>query len=370
MREASGSSTQQLYVSTGDFLDRARAAYHQAIEDQQQQSGEPKSTGSDPGDADHASVDADNRADSMDRFFLQLGGVSQVHRTNWQEQLRALEQIRQQTLSYLLQLLFGDRYARGNYQVYEADASGQQPASYESSADSAQQGYGQSEAAGVGGTYYAYSSYSEYESTAFAGSGTVVTSDGREINFGISVAMSRSFSQTFENQVDFGEAQLKDPLVINLDVNAAEISDQKFFFDIDADGEQDEISMLGPHSGYLALDHNGDGVINDGSELFGTESGNGFADLAAFDEDGNGWIDEADAVFDRLKIWVMDADGSSRLYSLAEKEIGAIYLGSEATPFSLNNAMTNETNAVIRRTGMFLYEDGAVGTVQQVDLAT
>ena len=40
-------------------------------------------------------------------------------------------------------------------------------------------------------------------------------------------------------------------------------------------------------SGYLALDKNGDGTINDGSELFGTRNGDGFADLAQYDEDGN-----------------------------------------------------------------------------------
>ena len=41
-----------------------------------------------------------------------------------------------------------------------------------------------------------------------------------------------------------------------------------------------------------ALDINEDGKINDGKELFGTASGNGFGDLAAYDQDNNGWIDE------------------------------------------------------------------------------
>ena len=38
---------------------------------------------------------------------------------------------------------------------------------------------------------------------------------------------------------------------------------------------------------FLSLDKNSDGIINDGSELFGAASGNGFADLAKYDEDGN-----------------------------------------------------------------------------------
>mgnify|MGYP000465316364 CR=1 FL=1 len=55
--------------------------------------------------------------------------------------------------------------------------------------------------------------------------------------------------------------------------------------------------MLQGGSGYLALNKNGDGVINDGSELFGTASGDGFYDLSMYDEDGNGWIDENDHAY-------------------------------------------------------------------------
>ena len=180
--------------------------------------------------------------------------------------------------------------------------------------------------------------------------------------------MSRSFTEMASEYVDFGQPRLCDPLVINLNTNVASVSDQKFFFDIDADGTEDEISMLGADSGYLALDNNEDGIINDGSELFGTESGNGFKDLLAYDEDGNGWIDEADSIFQKLKIWSMDENGNSTLIDLLDAGVGAIYLGYENTEFSLNNA-ENETNAIIQKTGLFLFEDGTSGTVQQMDLA-
>ena len=91
--------------------------------------------------------------------------------------------------------------------------------------------------------------------------------------------------------------------------------------------------MLSKGSGYLALDTNADGIINDGSELFGTQSGNGFKDLLSHDEDGNGWIDEADSIFQKLKIWTMDENGVSTLLDLAEAGLGAIYLGYENTEF-------------------------------------
>lgn len=210
----------------------------------------------------------------------------------------------------------------------------------------------------------------EFEGTTFSSKGIVKTSDGREIDFNIDLTMSRSFESytketgTYES---FG-MRLVDPLVINLDTCAAEVSDQKFYFDLDADGIEDETTTLSSNSGFLALDKNEDGVINDGSELFGTKSGDGFKDLMAYDSDGNGWIDEADEIFDKLKIFCINEDGSTLQYSLKDKGVGAIYLGSRDTEFSVTNKM-NMVNAQIRKTGMFLYESGAAGTIQHVDLA-
>jgi len=210
--------------------------------------------------------------------------------------------------------------------------------------------------------------FAEHEVTEYSTQGKVCTADGREITFGISVEMSRSFVEATEVYTE-GSYVLKDPLVINLDSNIAEVSDKKFYFDIDADGKEEEISELGSGSGYLALDKNGDGIVNDGSELFGTKSGNGFADLAAYDGDGNGWIDEADEIFSQLKVWVKDENGENRLLDLKEAGVGAIFLGSADTKFSLNNVETNATNAIIQKTGVYLRENGTAGTVQHVDLA-
>lgn len=208
----------------------------------------------------------------------------------------------------------------------------------------------------------------EAEYTAYRAAGVARTADGREISFGVTVEMSRAFCQKYESLVQ--EPYIcTDPLVINLDAGAASVTDQKFLFDLDADGKEEMISFAGQGSGFLALDKNGDGKINDGSELFGTKSGNGFADLAKYDRDGNGWIDEGDDVFDSLKIWTKDEAGRDRLIGLKEAGVGAIYLGYTDTQFSLNNRETNQTNAVIRSTGIYLRENGGMGTVQHVDLA-
>lgn len=208
---------------------------------------------------------------------------------------------------------------------------------------------------------------SEREYTAFRSSGRAVTEDGRSISFGVEFAMSRSFSERFDSLTSETYI-LTDPLVINLDSNVTSVSDMKFLFDLDGDGEEENISFAGEGSGFLALDLNGNGVIDDGSELFGTKSGDGFADLAAYDEDGNGWIDENDDVYEKLRVWVKDADGSDKLLTLKEANVGAIYLGSVSTEFSLNDGVTNETNGVIRRSGVYLKETGEAGTLSHVDL--
>ncbi len=212
------------------------------------------------------------------------------------------------------------------------------------------------------------SAFYERESVSFSSKGKVTTADGREINFNVEVGMSREFMQYYREEYNIAEFQrVCDPLVINLDKDVASLSDQKFFFDIDADGEKDEISQLGSGSGYLALDKNEDGIINDGSELFGPKSGNGFADLAEYDQDGDGWIDEDDEIWSKLKVWCKDENGNDILYNLREAGVGAICLQNAATDFALNNS-ENVSQGYLRSTGVFLYENGNVGTVQHLDL--
>ncbi len=216
----------------------------------------------------------------------------------------------------------------------------------------------------------------EQEDTSFSTVGTVRTKDGREINFNVNVNMSRRCEEYYREELNVAQFALYDPLVINLDTDATELSDQTFYFDLDADGEEEEISML-KGSGYLALDKNEDGIINDGSELFGTGNGDGFADLARYDEDGNGWIDENDSIWSKLKIWCKDEKGNDVLYKLSDKGVGAICLQNVSTDFTLQGDRTardgateaNATNGAIRKTGIFLYENGNVGTVQHVDMA-
>lgn len=225
----------------------------------------------------------------------------------------------------------------------------------------------QQQRAGWGLEYDRRETHYEAEQTTFAASGVVRTRDGREIRFDLQLAMRREYRQESSISLRAGDAVRKDPLVINFDGNAAELTDAKFTFDLDADGAEDRISFVAPGSGFLALDRNGDGVINDGTELFGALSGDGFADLARFDLDGNRWIDESDAVYADLRIWTRDAAGNNSLGSLQQYNVGALYLDSVATPFELNTT-ANHNLGMLRASGIYLAEDGSAGTLQQVDL--
>lgn len=221
---------------------------------------------------------------------------------------------------------------------------------------------------GAGLTYSQHETYSEQEQTAFQANGTIRTSDGQSISFSLGLTMQRSYYEASDTQISIGSPRrTQDPLVINFGGSAAQLSSRRFAFDLDADGTSEQINALAGGSGFLALDRNGDGKINDGTELFGAQSGNGFADLAKLDSDGNGWIDENDAAYNDLRVWTQDANGNDQLVSLQQAGVGALNTGSVASPFDLTEA-NNTLDGRIRSTGVYLHENGSAGTLQQVDL--
>lgn len=209
----------------------------------------------------------------------------------------------------------------------------------------------------------------QQETGQFRAQGVIKTSEGQEINIDIDLNMSRELLQERAFSLRLGAA-LKDPLVISFDGRTAELSQQRFEFDLTIDGQQEWIPTLGQNSAFLAFDRNGDGKINDGSELFGAKTGDGFKELTQYDDDGNGWIDENDFIFEHLKLWFKPGTGDSQqLISLKDAGIGAIYLGNADTPFTLNNSLGDERLGVIRSTGIYVSDQGKAGLIQHVDLS-
>lgn len=215
--------------------------------------------------------------------------------------------------------------------------------------------------------YHKHEKTVKSERVEFSAAGVVRTADGRQISLRLDSVMSRQETSETEISGMMKVEKLKDPLVVNLDGKGVRLTGDRFAFDLEGTGRQDEIPAVAPGSGFLVLDANGNGRADSGLELFGARSGNGFADLAAWDEDRNQWIDENDSVFGKLFIWRGGEDGQP-LESLARSGIGAIYLGNAATEFSLQG-QSRQLLGQVRSTGVFLREDGTPGVLQQIDLA-
>lgn len=208
----------------------------------------------------------------------------------------------------------------------------------------------------------------EREVTQFAAQGTVQTADGRTLTFSLGLTLEREFLEVRQTTLQAAGGAMKDPLVLHFDGALPQLTSTRFDFDIDADGRTEALPFVGAGSGFLVWDRNANGQADDGRELFGALTGDGFAELAAHDQDGNGWIDEADAIFAQLRLWQKDATGQNNLRSLAEAGVGALYLGRVATPFSLRDAQ-QATLGEVRSSGVYLRDDGQAGVLQQIDLS-
>ncbi|WP_051309024.1 hypothetical protein [Desulfogranum japonicum] len=215
-------------------------------------------------------------------------------------------------------------------------------------------------------SFYASAVHVEQESVSFHAQGAVQTDNGETISFSMGVQMQRQeiaiqwagLSQTIQGI---------DPIVLNFEDDVS-LCDQTYFsFDLDGDGTCEEIPGLGSGSGFLALDRDHDGLISNGLELFGPSTGSGFAELAELDDDGNGWIDENDAIFDHLKVWFAAGGEEERLVSLREAGVGAISVANVGTQFTLEDE-NGQVQGIVRANGLFLMENGEPRSLQEIDL--
>lgn len=187
----------------------------------------------------------------------------------------------------------------------------------------------------------------------FSALGSVKTKDGRTIDFSIEL---KEFQLSYSYQKTSGK--VVDPLVIDL---KSKTGNEKIVeLDLNFDGEKDKF-YIGGGIGLLVYDKNNNGKVDDATELLGPISGDGFSELSKLDSDKDNWIDEDDLEVLKLKIWTTDENGKEKLIGLLDLNVGAIFLGNVTTPFDYENY-------VVRSTGIYLTEDGQVGTVRQIDL--
>lgn len=149
------------------------------------------------------------------------------------------------------------------------------------------------------------------------------------------------------------------PLVLNLGSGPVELSGRNdpVFFDLNADGFFDLVSWTAAdaHAAFLWYDRNGNGRVDDGSELFGNYSptrtghaANGFEALKEFDTNGDGFVDRDDAEWNRLMLWT---DGNHDGISTPDEVIAL-----SETPITSIEVRYHWTGRRDRYGNMFRYE--------------
>ncbi len=155
-----------------------------------------------------------------------------------------------------------------------------------------------------------------------------------------------------------------DPIILDLDQDGIELTSARngVQFDINGDGQSEQTAFATGDDAFLALDRNGNGAIDDGRELFGDQHGsaNGFEELAKYDSNYDGLIDEHDAVYDDLLLFSdTNKDGrsdASELRTLRQEGIASIALSYLKT-----NRLTSGGNR-LAELGSFERFDGRKGT--------
>jgi Ca2+-binding RTX toxin-like protein len=145
---------------------------------------------------------------------------------------------------------------------------------------------------------------------------------------------------------------------VNLESTAA------VHFDHNQDTFAEATAWIGSGDGFLAIDLNNDGIVNNGSELFGDQTGqvNGFQTLSQYDSNGDRLITAEDAAWHQLRVWIDSySDGhseESELYSMSD-------LGITQFDLSYSNVDLNSNGNTIKETSSFL-QNGNIHIISDV----
>lgn len=172
-----------------------------------------------------------------------------------------------------------------------------------------------------------------------------------------------------------------DPLVLDFDGDGFETLsvNEGVYFDEDSKGLAEKTAWVSPDDALLAMDINGNGMIDDGSELFGTSTkltdgstaGSGFQALSQYDSNGDGIIDESDELYSKLLIWHdKNSDGvsqDSELISLKNAGIKTISLNIDNTAGRNISVVTYE-DGTTTKLGEFDFDAQYYNTIEKTDI--
>lgn len=164
------------------------------------------------------------------------------------------------------------------------------------------------------------------------------------------------------------------PIILDLNGNGIETTGVKqgAYFDHANDGFAERTGWVDTADGLLVLDLNGNGKIDNGGELFGSETllangskaANGFEALKALDSNGDHQINTDDAAFASLKIWI-DADGDGHSQASELLSLPAAGVTSIVTTYSNSTIVDAQGNAH-RQLGTYTRADGSQAAAEDV----
>ncbi|OWQ92884.1 beta strand repeat-containing protein [Sphingopyxis witflariensis] len=220
---------------------------------------------------------------------------------------------------------------------------------------------------------YTFIVYSNTSGTANAGIYSVTINDNTNPgNSGMTVEHIMTINGVgYGNLTAANFVGAADPIILDLNGDGYSFGPTAAF-DINADGAADRVTWNSSNDGILAVDLDGNGKIDSGTEIFtpgfgGGNFANGVAALASLDDNGDGVVDANDAAFAKLLVWRdANADGVSdagELSSLTDQGITSISTGAVATEeFIDGQAVTAH--------GSFTRADGSKGDYIEVQLDT
>lgn len=187
-----------------------------------------------------------------------------------------------------------------------------------------------------------------------------------EQSVSVKLRASREFFQQEEVTLQVGERPKKDPLVLDLTgagIDLAGVEDGTVF-DLDADGVAEQAATVRGGTGLLWMDRDGNGQLDNGTELFGDVGGaaDGFEALSALDANGDGRVNVEDASFENLRLRLNNA-GQAQDITMDQAGVASLELQNIAIPASLGDS------AAVDAIGVFQRTDGTLGTMADVRLA-
>ncbi|MGL5631195.1 MAG: calcium-binding protein, partial [Azovibrio sp.] len=168
----------------------------------------------------------------------------------------------------------------------------------------------------------------------------------------------------------------RDPLTLDLDGDGIETvgASNSILFDHDGDGTKTGTGWVKSDDGMLVWDRNGNGLIDNGSELFGVDyvkadgqkAKDGFDALRDLDTNGDDVFDANDTKFANVRVWRdLNQDGISQaneLFTLHELNVASISLTTTQKTINLNGGNQQVSAGTYTRT------DGSTGTAGNLNL--